>query len=122
MAVSAGYRDFVRGALGHYGNITDRAMFGGVTLYCDADAVAILYADQLFLKADEETLAEFEAAELEKFLFETKDGSTATMNYFVAPDDFFEDLDVMDRWMMLARAAGRRASAKRKSSQRNNRG
>lgn len=114
MAVSAGFRSFVRDALSRYGAITDRSMFGDVTVYCDGDTVAILDEDQLWLKADAETLAEFNDAGLEQFIFTMKDGSSATMNFFLAPDDFFDDFDVMDRWMALARQAGRRAAARKR--------
>lgn len=114
MTVSPSLREFVRETLSRYGTITDRLMMGGATVYCDGAPVAIIADEELLLKADDETAPHFEAAGLEKFRFEKKDGSIATMNYFHVPDDFFDDQEVMDQWMALARDASLRAAAKKK--------
>ena len=112
MAVRREYLEFVLDWLSPLGEITNRAMMGGQILYCDGVVFALLAANVLYLKVDDQTRPRFEALGLGAFQpFRDKPG---TMQYYPPPAEFFEDADVMDEWGAAAVAAGRRAQKKKK--------
>jgi DNA transformation protein and related proteins len=89
-----------------------RAMFGGHGIY-DGDVMfAIVIADTLYLKADDETRAEFEARGLRPFSYAAR-GRAITLTYFEAPPEVFEQATVMRTWMQKALGAALRAANKR---------
>ena len=97
------------------GSIRTRAMFGGWGFYCDDLFFAIIADETLYLKADAETAARFEAAGGEPFRFSYKDGRTETMNYWTVPEEAMESPGEMIEWGRLALAAairGRRPATK----------
>ena len=91
------------------GSIRTRAMFGGWGFYCDDLFFAIIADETLYLKADAETAARFEAAGGEPFRFSYKDGRTETMNYWTVPEEAMESPGEMTEWAQLALAAAIRA-------------
>lgn len=97
--------------------VISRAMMGGRTLYGDGAVFAIVADEQLWLKADAESDADWDAAGCERFTYSFGEGRTGSMNYRRAPDDCYDDRDALRRWALLALEAGRRAPArKRKGS------
>ncbi len=118
MSVDAGLIDRAPDAVTPLGTPSCRRMMGGATLYCDGIAYAIISADALWLKADAETDATWDAAEAERFTYVRKDGRVATMNYRRAPDDCLDDDDAFRKWASLALAAGRRAALKKAARRR----
>jgi|SRR5579883_2009754 len=95
------------------GDITSRAMFGGHALYCDGLVFALIGNNTLYLKANNETEKIFLAAGLEAFRpFPDK---PETMRYHRAPDNFFDDPDVMRYWAGVALQAASAPKARKKS-------
>lgn len=74
-----------------------RAMFGGYGLYQDEVIFAIIVDDTLYLKANDASRGDFEAAGLGPFRY-TARGKTMTMQYYEAPAEAFEDAEVLRRW------------------------
>ena len=110
MAVSTAFMDHARDLFAPFGEIRVKKMFGGAGLYCDGLFFAIMDDEAIYLKVDEETRRAFEQAGLSPFAFEMKDGSTATMSYYNAPEDIFDDEDELKRWTTLALDAASRAA------------
>jgi len=110
MAVSQSFIDQAKDLFHSFGDIRVRKMFGGAGVYCDDLFFAIMDDDTIYLKADGETQAAFEARGLSPFTFETKDGSAASMSYYSAPEEIFDDEDDLREWTTLALNAARRAS------------
>ena len=97
------------------GSIRTRAMFGGWGFYCDDLFFAIIADETLYLKADAESAARFQAAGGVPFSFTYKDGRTETMNYWTVPEEAMEHPSAMIEWGRLALAAaihGRRPATK----------
>ena len=113
MAIGKEFMTFVQEALAPIGEIRVNRMFGGAGVYADDLLFASLDDDQLYLKADGETQAIFEAAGLTQFTFSKKDGTVEKMRYFAAPEDVFEDEDVMRQWTGLALDAALRGKKKK---------
>lgn len=88
-----------------------RRMFGGHGLYVDGLFVAIISGEQLYLKTDPETRAEFEAAGCQAFRYAKAGGETAVMSYWSAPEQAMDSPDAMAPWLRLARASALRAAA-----------
>jgi DNA transformation protein len=114
MSVDEGLLAWVQDALDPVGTVSMRKMMGGATLYLDGTIFAILVGGEVWLKADAETDAIWDAEGCEKFSVTFKDGRVDTMNYRRAPDDVYDDSDAMQKWAQLAVEAGARGAAKRK--------
>ena len=105
---------WVQEALEPLGAVTMRKMMGGATLYLDGIVFAILHEGEIWLKADAETDAIWDAEGCERFSMTFKDGRVDTMNYRRAPSDVYDEPEAMQRWAKLAIDAGLRGAAKKK--------
>lgn len=117
MAPSASHLDYLKDLFSPFGVITIRKMFGGAGIYCDRQIFAIADDDDVWLKVDDVTRAEFEGAGLRPFEVEMN-GKKGTMSYYKPPDDIYDDEECLRSWTMLAlEAAGRgyKKPTKRKS-------
>jgi DNA transformation protein len=83
-------------------------MFGGWGFYCDDLFFAIVANDILYLKADAQSAATFEAVGGEPFRLVRKDGRSDTMNYWTVPEDAMESSAEMLPWARAALAAAAR--------------
>lgn len=108
MSVSREYADYLQDLLRPLGHIRLRRMFGGYGIYADELFFAVVLDEQIFIKVDAQTRAEFEAAGLQEWVYE-KDGKPVHMNYFRPPEDIYDDEDSLRHWGMLALAAALRA-------------
>ena len=70
MAVTEGFKDFVKDLLADFGPVTIRNMFGGAGIYADGVMFAILVDDTLYLKADEVSRRAFETEGMGPFTYE----------------------------------------------------
>ncbi len=119
MSYDEGLLAWVAEATEPLGTFSSRRMMGGATLYLDGVAFAIVGDDGLWLKADGETDAQWDAAGCERFTYTFPDGRVGSMNYRRAPDAVYDDGDELIAWARLALAAGVRAAAKKKPKVRN---
>ena len=110
MAFDEGLADWVAEAVEPLGRVTRKRLFGGAALYCDGVAFAILAFDALWLKADADTDAEWDAVGAPRFTVERDGGKVQSMNYRRAPDETYDDADELRRWAQLAIEAGQRAA------------
>jgi DNA transformation protein len=115
MAIDQGLIDWVSEALAPIGTVTRRAMMGGATLYLDGTIFAIVGLDALWFKADAASDADWDAVGAPRFTYEMGEGRIGQMNYRRAPDEVYDDAEVMQRWAALGVAAGLRAPAKKRA-------
>ena len=97
-----------------FGAVTVRRMFGGWGLYRDGVFFALIAGDVLYLKADEESAADFDRQGLEPFVFR-KEGEDIATSYRRAPDEALEDPREMTRWAKAAYGAALRKQARKKA-------
>lgn len=116
MAPSASHLDHLKDLFSPFGVITIRKMFGGAGIYCDGQIFAIADDDDVWLKVDDVSRAEFEAEGLKPFEVEMQ-GKKGTMSYYKPPDDIYDDEDALRHWTVLALAAAARSKkpAKKKA-------
>lgn len=110
------YLEFLLEQMAPLGDITSRAMFGGHCLYCNGIVFALVAKNALFLKGDDVNRPAFEARGLKPF--KPFDDQDATMSYYEAPPEIFEDSDAMRLWCGGSVEAGRRARQKKKGKAR----
>jgi DNA transformation protein and related proteins len=105
------------------GRCDAKRMFGGYAIRTDGLTIALLadlgQGEKLWLKASDETRAQFVAAGCEQFKYPMK-GVLKPMNYFAAPDDAMESPPLMLPWARLALEAALRAQAVAKPKPRRN--
>ena len=109
MAVSAEFLDHLSELLAGLGPLTVKKMFGGASLQVDGVAFALVFGETLYLKVDDENRAAFAAAGSGPFVYEMKDGRTASLGYWSLPESGLDDPDEAVRWARLGVAAAFRA-------------
>ena len=109
MTATRDFADYCCELLASAGPCTPKKMFGGWGISTEGLSIAIIAdlgsGDKLWLKADDATKAQMEAAGCAKFTYtSTKDGVPVTrgMHYYSAPDEAMESHDAMAPWARLA--------------------
>ena len=103
---------YVLDQLAELGSVTARHMFGGTGLYFDGVFIAIVFQDALYLKADDENRAMFDAVGSEPFIFESRHGETIETSYRAVPPEILESSDDLAQWARSAQEAALRAKAR----------
>ncbi len=103
--------------LREFGPVQTKAMFGCWGLYHQGLFFALVAGDALYLKTDAENLAQFQARDLEAFVYRMKDGERIVMSYYQAPEEAFEDPAVMAEWARSAFGAALRKATNTKRQQ-----
>ncbi len=108
MPVSDSFMEFVKELLAEFAPLRIKRMFGGAGVYSNELFFAILVEDELYLKVDDVTRADYERSGLRPFTYEMKNGRTATMSYYPVPADVLEDPEELFRWVRGALDAAKR--------------
>ena len=74
----------------------------------DGRMFGLIDADTLYLKVDDETRGEYEAAGAGPFLY-TREGREIALSYYEAPAEMFDDPDELSDWARRAFEAAMRA-------------
>ena len=91
------------------GPVRVKRMFGGHGIYVDDLFIAIVVGETLYLKADEETVARFEAEGCTPFTYTAKGNRRVSMGYRAAPPEAMDSAAAMRPWGRLAMDAALRA-------------
>lgn len=120
MAASSAYADYCCELLASIGCLRARRMFGGWGLSLDGLTVAIVadlgQGDALWLKADADNRAVFEAAGCARFTYPMRQGDRLvdrSMNYYSPPDAAMDTAAAMEPWARLALESALKARATR---------
>ncbi|MDP1831880.1 MAG: TfoX/Sxy family protein [Geothrix sp.] len=104
------FRTYLLEQMGQIRPITTRPMFGGLCIFVDGRAFALVAEDTLYFKVDDSNRPDFEAAGMGPFL---PFGDPAKpMGYYQLPEEVLEDPDRLAVWMAEAIAVAARAKAK----------
>lgn len=113
--MSAELIEHLRDLFAPQGQLTARAMFGGHGLYLDGLLVGVLIEEALYLKADELTRPEFEAAGSAPCVYTMTD-RPLTMSYWSVPEEAMDSPQAMQPWLRRAVEAAQRKPVKRKDT------
>ena len=89
--------------LGVLGDITSRAMFGGVGLYWRDVIFGIVFRDRLYLKVDDRSRPEYERRGMGPFRPNERQTLKA---YYEVPPDVLDDAEALTSWVRQAIRAG----------------
>lgn len=109
-AERSSFAAFLAEELQPLGPVEARRMFSGAGLFCDGLMFAIIVADVLYLKADEEGRGRFEAEGAAPFQYPAK-GGRVSLNYWRAPERLLDDPEELIEWSRAALAVARRKAA-----------
>lgn len=109
MAAKRDFADYCCELLASVGPCAAKRMFGGWGLSVDGLTMAIIAdlgaGEKLWLKADDATRSQFEAAQCQRFTYTTSKGGETIrrqMNYYSAPDNAMDSAHAMAPWARLA--------------------
>lgn len=109
MPVTPSYRTFVLEQLSRLGPVSARAMFGGLGLYHDGLFFGLVDDDTLYLKVDDNTRGDYEAAGMSPFRPSADEGPS--LGYYEVPGDVLEDRGTLREWAAKAVEVARRKAA-----------
>jgi DNA transformation protein and related proteins len=109
LAVSAGFKRLVLDNLRDIGDVTDRAMFGGIGLYCRGCFFGIIAADVLYFKVNDSSRGAYEQRGMNPF--KPFPSRPASVNYFEVPPDVVESPFDLAEWARRAIEAAMPAGA-----------
>ncbi len=110
MAKRSEFVEYLLEQLAPLGTLRAKAMFGGWGIYCDERIFALVDKDQLYFKADAETIPDFTGKGLGPFTYPKKDGTLMSMAYYTAPADALEDQAELLQWARAALGVALRAA------------
>ena len=121
MTVSKDFADYCCELLSGVGSPVAKRMFGGWGISVDGVTIAVIADltklggsnEKLYLKVDDATKKQFEAAGGKRFEMVSK-GKVMGMNYYTTPDETMESANAMLPWARLALNAALDAKAKAK--------
>lgn len=106
MPVSRDFEERVLGALRSVAPVTAKRMFGGLGLYCGGPIFAVVDDDRLYFKVDDQTVADYDAAGSEAWVYDAKVGPIA--KYRELPAYLLDDPAELGRWVADAAEAAMR--------------
>jgi DNA transformation protein len=96
-----------------FGPVTVRRMFSGAGIFAEGLMIALVVDGVIFLKADEETIPQFEGEGLSPFSYKIKGGRRTIMSYWRMPERLYDDPDELAVWARRAMGVAQRGAAKR---------
>jgi DNA transformation protein and related proteins len=110
LGVSDGFRAYVLDQLADLGEVTPRSMFGGIGLYRGDVFFGLIARDVLYLKVDDRTRPEYEAAGMTGFQ-PYPDREKMSTNYYEVPLAVLESAGTLTQWARRAVDVAKRAGA-----------
>jgi DNA transformation protein and related proteins len=109
MAAKEVFASYCAELLSGLGPVRVKRMFGGHGIYLDDLFVAIVVGETLYLKADAQTIPQFEAAGCAPFTYTAKGNKRVSMSYRAVPAEAMDSPALMRPWAMLAMQAALRS-------------
>ena len=113
MALSRDYADFLRDILSGFAPVTIRNMFGGAGIFHDGVMFGLVADDTLYLRADDNSSAPFEAEGKGPFTYRRKGRGKMTMPYWELPERLLDNPDELALWSARAHEVARRVKPRR---------
>ena len=119
MAINAEFMTYLEDMFAVVPDTSIKKMFGGVGVFRRGLMYGLALSDgRISLKADEETIPDYEAEGCVEWEYKRKDGKAATMGYWYIPERLNDDSEALLEWSMKAFDVALRADQKKSPSQR----
>lgn len=116
MAVSDGFKEYVREQLEQVTTITMRSMFGGIGIYTRGTFFALVADDVLYFKVDDSNRADFEDQGMRPF--RPFGDERLSMQYYEVPAEVLEVAEELGAWVGKSVSAALNQAAKQKRGRR----
>ena len=107
-------RDFLIDLFADFGPVTIRKMFSGFGISADGINFALALRAGLYLRADEQTIPQFEAEGSTPFQYQTRVKTVTVNSYWQLPARLFDDSEELADWARAALAAAQRAALRKR--------
>jgi DNA transformation protein len=107
-------RDFLVDLFAHFGPVTIRPMFSGFGISVDGTNFAMALRSGLYLRADEQTIARFEAEGSKPFQYQTRAKTVTVNSYWQLPERLYDDPEDLTDWARASLAAAQRAALRKR--------
>ena len=104
-------RDFLIDLFAHFGPVAIRRMFSGFGISADGTNFALALRSGLYLRADAQTIARFEAEGSKPFSYQTRARTVTVGSYWQLPERLYDDPEELAGWARAALAAAERAAS-----------
>ena len=111
-------KEFLQDLFAPFGDVVIKRMFGGLGIFHQGLSMAAVMDGILRLKADDQTVADFEAEGMGPFEYTRKNGTTTSMAYYQVPERLLDDPDEFRSWAEKAFDAAVRADDAKPPKQR----
>jgi DNA transformation protein len=106
-------RDFLIDLFAGFGPVAIRRMFSGFGISADGTNFALALRGGLYLRADEQTIPQFEAEGSKPFQYQTRAKTVTVNSYWQLPERLYDDPDEMTGWARAALSAAQRAALRK---------
>lgn len=107
-------RDFLIDLFADFGPVTIRRMFSGFGISADGTNFALALRAGIYLRADEQTIPQFEAEGSTPFQYQTRVKTVTVNSYWQLPARLFDDSEELADWARAALAAAQRAALRKR--------
>jgi DNA transformation protein len=107
-------RDFLIDLFAHFGPVTIKRMFSGFGVSADGTNFALALRSGLYFRADDQTIARFEAEGSKPFQYQTHSKTVTVNSYWELPARLFDDPEELSEWARAAWHAAQRAAVKKR--------
>ena len=107
-------RDFLIDLFSEFGPVTIRPMFSGFGISADGTNFAMALRSGIYFRADEQTVARFEAEGAKPFQYQTRAKTVTVNSYWQLPERLYDDPEELTDWARAALAAAQRAALRKR--------
>jgi DNA transformation protein len=107
-------RDFLIDLFSGFGPVTIRRMFSGFGISFDGTNFALALRGGLYLRADDTSIARFEAEGAKPFQYQTRTKTVTVASYWQLPERLYDDPEELTEWARAALAAAQRAALRKR--------
>jgi len=111
-------RDFLIDLFADFGPVTIRPMFSGFGISADGINFAMALRGGLYFRADENSVARFEAEGSKPFSYQTSARTVTVGSYWQLPARLYDDPEELTDWARAALAAAQRAALRKRPKKR----
>jgi len=106
-------RDFLIDLFADFGAVAIRRMFSGFGISADGTNFALALRGGLYLRADEQTIPQFEAEGSKPFQYQTRAKTVTVNSYWQLPERLYDDPEELTGWARAALSAALRAALRK---------
>jgi DNA transformation protein len=106
-------RDFLIDLFAGFGPVTIRRMFSGFGISADGTNFGLALRGGLYLRADDQTIARFEAEGSKPFQYQTRARTVTVGSYWQLPERLYDDPEELTDWARASLAAAQRAALRK---------